>query len=99
VPGDVMAAGEGIETMLSLRSVLPNLPMVACLSQSSRRSPVPAHASTSLSCARRRSGWRRGDGGLIRSGPDSRDRGAQADRRRWATSTKTSGASASIVFE
>jgi hypothetical protein len=32
VPADVMAAGEGIETMLSLRSVLPNLPMVAALS-------------------------------------------------------------------
>ena len=29
---DVMAAGEGIETMLSLRSVLPNMPMVAALS-------------------------------------------------------------------
>jgi hypothetical protein len=29
---DVMAAGEGIETMLSLRSVLPTLPMVAALS-------------------------------------------------------------------
>jgi hypothetical protein len=29
---DVMAAGEGIETMLSLRCVLPNLPMVAALS-------------------------------------------------------------------
>jgi len=32
VAGDVMAAGEGIETMLSLRSVLPTLPMVAALS-------------------------------------------------------------------
>jgi hypothetical protein len=32
VVSDVMAAGEGIETMLSLRSVLPNLPMVAGLS-------------------------------------------------------------------
>jgi Toprim domain len=32
VATDVMAAGEGIETMLSLRSVLPNLPMVAGLS-------------------------------------------------------------------
>jgi hypothetical protein len=32
VAGDVMAAGEGIETMLSLRSALPNLPMVAGLS-------------------------------------------------------------------
>ena len=32
VADDVMAAGEGIETMLSLRSVLPRLPMVAALS-------------------------------------------------------------------
>tara|TARA_R110002012_G_scaffold34964_1_gene100401 strand:- start:196 stop:1263 length:1068 start_codon:yes stop_codon:yes gene_type:complete len=32
VAGDVMAAGEGIETMLSLRSVLPEMPMVAALS-------------------------------------------------------------------
>jgi hypothetical protein len=29
---DVMAAGEGIETVLSLRSVLPHMPMVAALS-------------------------------------------------------------------
>jgi hypothetical protein len=32
VAGDVMAAGEGIETMLSLRSALPTMPMVAALS-------------------------------------------------------------------
>ena len=32
VAHDVIAAGEGIETMLSLRCVLPQLPMVACLS-------------------------------------------------------------------
>ena len=32
VVNDVIAAGEGIETMLSLRCVLPQLPMVACLS-------------------------------------------------------------------
>jgi hypothetical protein len=32
VVDDVMAAGEGIETMLSLRSILPTLPMVAALS-------------------------------------------------------------------
>ena len=31
-PGDVMAAGEGIETMLSLRCVMPDMPMVAALS-------------------------------------------------------------------
>jgi hypothetical protein len=32
VAGEVMAAGEGIETMLSLRCVLPSLPIVAALS-------------------------------------------------------------------
>jgi hypothetical protein len=32
VAADVMAAGEGIETMLSLRVILPTLPMVAALS-------------------------------------------------------------------
>ncbi|MEW5424109.1 toprim domain-containing protein [Amorphus sp. 3PC139-8] len=32
VAGEVMAAGEGIETMLSLRCVLPDLPMAAALS-------------------------------------------------------------------
>lgn len=32
MPFDVMAAGEGIETVLSLRMVLPRLPMVAALS-------------------------------------------------------------------
>jgi len=34
VAGDVLAAGEGIETMLSLRSVMPSLPVVAALSAS-----------------------------------------------------------------
>ncbi|ABD89444.1 DUF7146 domain-containing protein [Rhodopseudomonas palustris] len=32
VAADVMAAGEGIETMLSLREVMPNMPMAAALS-------------------------------------------------------------------
>ena len=32
IAADVMAAGEGLETMLSLRSVLPRLPMLAALS-------------------------------------------------------------------
>jgi hypothetical protein len=31
-PEDVLAAGEGIETMLSLRCVLPNMPVIAALS-------------------------------------------------------------------
>jgi len=34
VAGEVMAAGEGIETMLSLRCVLPTMPMAAALSAS-----------------------------------------------------------------
>jgi hypothetical protein len=32
LPGSVMAAGEGVETMLSLRCVLPTTPMAAALS-------------------------------------------------------------------
>lgn len=32
IPGDVMAAGEGIETVLSMRQALPSMPMVAALS-------------------------------------------------------------------
>ena len=32
VGGEVMAAGEGIETMLSLRCVMPTMPMAAALS-------------------------------------------------------------------
>ena len=32
LPGDVMAAGEGIETILSLRQTLPRMPMAAALS-------------------------------------------------------------------
>ena len=32
VANDVIAAGEGIETMLSLRCVMPSMPMVAALS-------------------------------------------------------------------
>lgn len=32
VAGEVMAAGEGIETMLSLRCVIPTMPMAAALS-------------------------------------------------------------------
>ena len=38
---DVMAAGEGIETMLSLRCVLPTLPMVAAVEF--QRHPMRLH--------------------------------------------------------
>ena len=40
VAQDVMAAGEGIETILSLRSVLPALPMIAALSASNLAAAV-----------------------------------------------------------
>src|SRR3546814_14758898 len=36
VTGEVMAAGEGIETMLSLRMALPTMPMAAALSAAHR---------------------------------------------------------------
>jgi hypothetical protein len=32
IPGDTMAAGEGIETVLSLRQIIPHMPMLAALS-------------------------------------------------------------------
>ena len=53
VAQDVMAAGEGIETILSLRSVLPALPMIAALSASNLAAVVfPRH-----SCANSTSPW------------------------------------------
>jgi hypothetical protein len=45
VPGDVMAAGEGIETMLSLRQILPDMAMA----------PAPRQPISPPSCSRRRS--------------------------------------------
>src|SRR3984893_17978305 len=38
-PSDILAAGEGVETMLALKSVLPLLPMVAGLSANHLASP------------------------------------------------------------
>ena len=37
IGGEVMAAGEGIETVLSLRQVLPDMPMLAALSAAQAR--------------------------------------------------------------
>ena len=65
VADDVLAAGEGIETMLSLRSVLPTMPMVAALSANHLAAiAVPADAAPPLHRPRRRSGRRRGGGEL-----------------------------------
>ena len=50
---DVMAAGEGIETMLSLRCALPRLPMIAALSAAHLAAPVaPADFAPPLHRAR-----------------------------------------------
>jgi len=42
VANDVLAAGEGIETMLSLRSALPTMPMAAALSANHLRRDAAA---------------------------------------------------------
>ena len=71
-----LAAGEGIETMLSLRCVLPTMPMVAALSANSpRRHPVPADATPALHRPRRRCGRRRGDDRSDGARQRGRDRG------------------------
>ncbi len=52
VATDVMAAGEGIETMLSLRSIMPTLPMIAALSANHLAAILfPEHCAVSMSHA------------------------------------------------
>ena len=52
VVSDVLAAGEGIETMLSLRCVLPTLPMVAALSANHLAAILPPPTLRRLYVAR-----------------------------------------------
>ena len=52
VASDVMIAGEGIETMLSLRCVLPNMPMAAALSANHLAALIPPPALRRLYIAR-----------------------------------------------
>lgn len=47
-PEDIMAAGEGIETMLSLRQVMPAMPMMAALSANHRRLHASGNAAPAL---------------------------------------------------
>jgi hypothetical protein len=49
---DIMAAGEGVETMLSVRSVLPTLPMVAALSANHLAAVILPHTLRRLYVAR-----------------------------------------------
>ena len=72
---DVAAAGEGIETVLSLRCVLPDMPMKAALSaRASRGHPVSGNAAPALCRSRQRSGWRRRNGWSLRPSPRGTDR-------------------------
>jgi hypothetical protein len=54
---DVLAAGEGLETMLSLRVVLPALPIVAALSATHLAAFVPPPGLRRLYIARDNDGW------------------------------------------
>ncbi len=63
VVDDVMAAGEGIETMLSLRTILPTLPMVAALSANHLAALLlPPTLRRLVRRTRPRPGWRCRDG-------------------------------------
>ena len=76
VAQDVMAAGEGIETILSLRSVLPALPMIAALSASNLAAVVfPATLAPTLRRHGRRSRRRARGGSACRPSRRGRDRG------------------------
>src|SRR5262249_5144115 len=96
---DVMVAGEGIETVLSVRSVLPNLPMVAALSANHLAALLLPAMLRRIYLVRdndaagdlRSRHWRNG-----RRQPASR---RSRCRRRWGISMKTSAVWASIIFE
>ena len=84
VADDVMAAGEGIETMLSLRTILPALPMVAALSANHLAAILfPADAAAPLRRARPRCRRRHraGQAGPTRAG--GRDRAARPVADAW----------------
>ena len=75
--GDTLAAGEGIETMLSLRSALPTLPMIAALSANHLAAlTLPHGTAPALHRAGRRSGRALGDGKLAERAREIGDRGA-----------------------
>ena len=76
VAGEVMAAGEGIETMLSLRCVLPTIPMAAALSAAHLAAILFPMSLRRLYIARDDDPrWRRGDGDVARPRDGGRDRG------------------------
>ena len=94
---DVAAAGEGIETVLSLRCVLPDMPMKAALSaRASRGHPVSGNAAPALCRSRQRSGWRTAQW-LVSSAEPTRHGSTRSPcRPRATTSTLIYVASASM---
>ena len=87
--GNVLAAGEGIETMLSLRCALPAMPMAAAaLGEPPRRSRTGRRSATALHRARQRSRRTacggnpgRSRAGRWRRGADARARAGRLQRR------------------
>ncbi len=76
---DVLAAGEGIETMLSLRCALPTMPMAAALSANHLAALLlPCDAAPALHRARRRSSRRPCSGDAQHPRQGGRDRGDHA---------------------
>ena len=97
VAHDVMAAGEGIETMLSLRCVMPTMPMVAALSAAHLAAILFPATLRRLYIAR--DDDPAGDGAmasLIDRAQRGRDRGDNPVAADWGTSTRISARSASM---
>ena len=96
---DILAAGEGIETMLSLRLAMPALPMIAALSAAHLAAMLFPATLRRLYIAR--DADPAGDGAaetLTDAGDRGRHRGDHRCRRTTTTSTPISGRSASTSF-
>ena len=87
-PLDVMAAGEGIETVLSVRCLLPSMPMIAALSSAHLAAILfPKGLAPPLCPARQRPRRRKGFGDPYRPRDRRGDRGHRPHPRSLATST------------
>ena len=94
---DVLAAGEGIETMLSLRCVLPTLPMAAALSANHLSAMLlPERLASALYRPRRRCRRRCACKWLWRNAQHPPASKRSHCRLGWATSTRICTSSASM---
>ena len=95
---DVLVAGEGIETMLSLRCVLPTLPMAAALSANHLAAMLLSSSLRRLYIARDADAA--GDAVQIslRSAQEPPASRRLPCRHDWATSTKICTSSASMPY-